>query len=132
MNDFLGLQFRLWRSWVEFVEVTFATVATISARLPIIAQATTGFGDREAHHEARTMVTEKWRAVAAGAEAGALASAKAALKVMTGQTHPVAFAGHLMDVADAATRPARRKVRANARRLTGQRPAQQRARDAES
>ncbi len=117
MTDFWELQFRLSRSWFEFIEVYFATVATISARLPIIAQASTGFGDHDARREARTMVTEKWRAAAAGAEAGALETAKAALKVMTGQTHPVAVAGHMMDVADAATRPARRKVRANARRL---------------
>jgi hypothetical protein len=132
MTDFCELQFRLWRTWLEFIEVYFATVATVSARLPIVAQAATGFGDHDARREARTMVTEKWRAAAAGAEAGALETAKAALKVMTGQTHPVAVAGHMMDVADAATRPARRKVRANARRLTQPRPAQRRGRDAES
>ncbi|WP_298353304.1 hypothetical protein [Rhodoblastus sp.] len=132
MTDFCEFQFRLWRAWLEFIEVYFATVATISARLPIIAQTATGLGDHDARREARTMVTEKWRAAAAGAEAGALETAKAALKVMTGQTHPVAVAGHMMDVADAATRPARRKVRANARRLTRPRPAQRRGRDAES
>lgn len=118
MTEILVLQSRMVRSWFEFFEVYLATCATISARLPIIAAAASGFGDPKAHRETRVMVTEKLRAASQGAEAGALETAKAALKVMTGQTHPVAMAGHMMDVAAAATRPARRKVRANARRLT--------------
>ncbi len=118
MTDFFKLQFRLWRTWFELSEIYFAAATTISARLPIIARASTGFGDSHARRETRAMVTEKWRAAAEGAEAGALETAKAALKVMSGQAHPVAVAGSMMDVADAATRPARRKIRANADRLS--------------
>jgi hypothetical protein len=118
MSELLALQSRMIRSWFEFLEIYLASVATISARMPIIAAAATGFGDPQAQRETRVMVAEKLRAASQGAEAGALESAKAALKVMTGQNHPVAMAGHMMDVAAAATRPARYKVRANARRLT--------------
>jgi hypothetical protein len=118
MSDLLVLQSRLIRTWFELIEVYFATVATVSARLPIIAAAASGFGNKRAHRETQVMVAEKLRAASEGAEAGALESAKVALRVLTGQNHPVAVAGHMIDVAAAATRPARRKVRANARRLT--------------
>jgi hypothetical protein len=117
MIEIMALQSRLVRSWFELMEIYVATFATISARLPIVGAAASGMGDRQARRETRVMVTEKLRAASQGAEAGALETAKAALKVMTGQNHPVAMAGHMMDVADAATAPARRKVRANARRL---------------
>jgi hypothetical protein len=116
MMELFKLQMRLWNAWFELLEVYFATVTTISARLPIIASAAAP-GGRDARQEAQTMVTEKWRAASQGAEAGALEACKVALKVMSGQSHPVAVAGHMMDVAAAATRPARRKVRANAHRL---------------
>jgi hypothetical protein len=118
MSDLFVLQNRLIRTWFELIEVYIATVATVSARMPIIAAAASGFGDKRAHRETQVMVAEKLRAASEGAEAGALESAKVALRVLTGQNHPVAVAGHMIDVAAAATRPARRKVRANARRLT--------------
>src|SRR5208337_1289799 len=95
-----------------------ATMAIISARLPMIAAAASGFGNRKDHAETQNMVTEKLMAASEGAQAGVLESAKVAWKWMTGESHPVAMAGHMMDVAAATTRPARRKVRANAKRLT--------------
>jgi hypothetical protein len=130
MTDFLDLQIRFWSAWRELLDVYSATVATISARLPIIASAATGLGDRDARRETQAMAAEKWRAAAEGAEAGALEAGKAALKVMSGQTHPIAIAGHMMDVAAAATRPARHKVRDNARRLSRPNHALQRHSDA--
>ena len=87
MKELLDLQSRFFRSWFELWEVYVASVATVSARLPLIAAAASGLGDRQARRETRVMVTEKLRAASQGAEAGALESAKAALKVMTGQNH---------------------------------------------
>jgi hypothetical protein len=104
-------------SWFDVYETNSAAVATISARLPLIAAAASGFGSKHARHETQSMVAEKLLAASEGARAGALESAKVALKVMTGQTHPVEMAGHMMDVASATTEPARKKVKANAKRL---------------
>jgi hypothetical protein len=118
MKDLLSLHNRLMGSWFEFCDVQVASIATISARLPMIAAAASGFGDQQANDETQNMVTEKLIAVAEGAQAGALESAKVAWKWMAGDSHPVAMAGHFMDVAAAATRPARVKVHANAKRLS--------------
>jgi hypothetical protein len=117
MKHFWALNNRLVSSWFDVVETNTAAMATISARLPMIAAAATGFGNRDSRRETQSMVTEKLLAASEGAHAGALETAKVALKVMTGQTHPVEVAGHMMDMAAAATGPARRKVKANARRL---------------
>ncbi len=118
MKNLFALHNRLMSSWFEACEINAASLATISARLPLIAAASTGFGDRKARHETQAMVTEKLFAATEGAQAGALETAKVALKVMAGHTHPVAVAGHFMDVASATTAPARKKVRANAKRLS--------------
>ena len=67
------------------------------------------------------MVTEKLRAASGGRQAGALEIREGRLESHDRRLHPVAMAGHMMDVAAAATRPARRKVRANAQRLTAAR-----------
>jgi hypothetical protein len=118
MKDFISLNNRLMSTWFEFCDVQAATLATISARLPMIAAAASGFGDGKDHAETQNMVTEKLMAVSEGAQAGVFESANVAWKWMTGESHPVAMAGHMLDVAAAATRPARRKVHANAKRLT--------------
>jgi hypothetical protein len=118
MKDLFALQNRLMRTCLEAIELQAAVFATISARLPLIAAAATGFGTRRARRETQVMVTEKLEAASKGVELGAIETAKATLKVLTGDAHPVAMAGHMIDVAAAATRPARHKVRANARRLT--------------
>jgi hypothetical protein len=117
MKDLLSLHNRLMGSWFEFCDVQASSMATISARLPMIAATAYGFGDKKANDETQNMVTEKLIAVSEGAQAGALESAKVAWKWMAGDSHPVAMAGHFMDVAAAATRPARIKVHANAKRL---------------
>jgi len=117
MDDIFALNRRLARSWWDMTEATFAASATIAARLPIIAAAASGFGSRRAQRETHEMVAEKIMAAAEGAQAGALQTAKATLKVMTGENDPTAMAHHMFDVADATMRPARRKACANARRL---------------
>jgi len=117
MKELFALQSRLMRTGLEVVELQAAALATISARLPLLAAAATGFGTKRARRETQVMVTEKFQAASEGAGLGALETAKATMKVLTGDAHPVAMASHMMDVAAAATRPARHKVRANARRF---------------
>jgi hypothetical protein len=118
MKTIFALQERLIRTWFEALEVQVATFSTIYARLPMIAAAASGFGDKHDHRETQDMVTEKLQAAQECAEAGALQTAKMTWKVLNGDSNPVAMAGHMMDVAAAATRPARTKVLANARRLS--------------
>jgi hypothetical protein len=118
MKTMFALQERLIRTWFQTFEVQIATFSTIYARLPIIAAAASGFGDKSDQRETQDMLTEKLQAAQEGAEAGALQTAKMTWKVLNGDAHPVAMAGHMMDVAAAATRPARKKVLANARRLS--------------
>jgi hypothetical protein len=117
MKNLFALQDRLIRTWFQAWEVQAATFSTIYARMPMIVAAATGFGDKHDHHETEVMVTEKLRAAQEGAHAGALETAKMTWRVLNGDSHPVAMAGHMMDVADAATGPAHRKVLANAKRL---------------
>ena len=42
MSELLALQSRMIRTWFEFLKIYLASVATISARMPIIAAAATG------------------------------------------------------------------------------------------
>ncbi|MCI4677737.1 hypothetical protein K9U39_14240 [Rhodoblastus acidophilus] len=117
MKNLFTLQKRLMRTSFELVEIQTAALTTISARLPMIAAAASGFATEQQRQETHDMVAEKLQAASEGIGLGALQTAKATMKVMTGDADPLAMAGHMMDVAAAATRPARKKVRANARRL---------------
>ena len=117
MKNLFALQDRLIRSWFQAWEVQAATFSTIYARMPMIVAAASGFGDIHDRNETEVMVTEKLRAAQEGAHAGALETAKMTWRVLSGDSHPVAMAGHMMDVADATTGPAHRKVLANAKRL---------------
>ncbi len=115
MKEFIALNQRLTRAWWDAAETTAAASATIAARLPLIAAASTGFGDRHARGETQEMVAEKLKAVAEGAQASAMHTARATISVMLGEAHPVALAhptvlaNHMMDVAEAATAPASSK-----------------------
>ena len=117
MDDIFAFHCRLARSWLDMAEVGLAASATIAARLPMIAAAASGFGSQRAQRETQEMVAEKILAATEGAQAGALETARATWKVMTGESHPTAMAHHMFDVADATTGPARRKALANADRL---------------
>jgi hypothetical protein len=118
MQDIFAFQSRALQMWLDAWETHAATVATISARMPILMATASGMGNRNDHQETQNMVTEKLQAAAQGAQAGVFESARVAMKVMSGQsTSPFAVAAHFMDVAEAAGGPANVKVRANAKRL---------------
>lgn len=95
---------------------------TIAARSPGLA--TSGFDPTgEKSKEARLMVQEKIDAAYEGAFAAQMAWGSFLIKAaFGGVTSPHHFSHALVDVAEAATAPARRAVRANARRLTGMKP----------
>jgi hypothetical protein len=77
----------------------------------------------EKAREARLMVQEKVAAVYEGAFAAQMAWSSFLIKAaFGGVTNPEHVSHGLVDVAEAALAPARRAVRANARRLTGMKP----------
>jgi hypothetical protein len=95
------------------------TAVTIAARTPgLLSQ---GFNPTaESARETQRMIQEKFDAVYEGAAAAQFAWASFLLKASFGGIRNASdFSLGLADVAEAAIRPARRKVRANAKRLTG-------------
>jgi hypothetical protein len=92
---------------------------TIAARTPgLLAPGLDASGKHA--REARLMVQEKLTAAFEGAWAAQVALGSFWLKAaFGGVTSPDQFSHGLVDVADAALAPARKTVRANARRLTG-------------
>jgi hypothetical protein len=95
------------------------SAVTIAARTPALLSQ--GFNPTsESVRESRRMVQEKVDAVYEGAVAAQMAWASFLLKASFGGIRNASdLSLGLANVAEAAIRPARRKVRANARRLTG-------------
>jgi hypothetical protein len=95
-----------------------ATV-TIAARTPALLSQ--GFNPTaDGARETQRMIMEKFDAVYEGAAAAQFAWASFMMKAAFGGVRSASdFSLGLAEVAEAAVRPARRKVRANAKRLTG-------------
>ena len=95
------------------------TAVTIAARTPALLSQ--GFSPTaEGARETQRMIQEKIDAVYEGAAAAQFAWASFMVKAAFGGVLNASdFSLGLADVAEAAIRPARRKVRANAKRLTG-------------
>lgn len=90
---------------------------TINARLPLMAQAAGDPGNTSA--EMQDMVSEKLSAAMQGALAGGLALGQFWNRALLGGIRtPMDAAQGLANIADAAMKPARIRVRANARRLS--------------
>jgi hypothetical protein len=68
--------------------------------------------------EITQMITEKVSATIEGSVAASGETAVLALSTAMGHAGPVEFATGMLSIAEAATSPARRQVRANARRLS--------------
>ena len=98
------------------------SAVTIAARTPGLVTAgfdPTGAGAREVGFLVREKVTAAFEGALAAQAAWGSFLVKAALGGITSPHH---LSHALVDVAEAAMAPARRKVRANARRLTGTMP----------
>ena len=92
---------------------------TIGARMPVLMTAGVDPTGAKAAETAR-MVGEKFSAAAHGTFAAQFAWGRFMLRASLGGVRtPADWADGMVDVFDAATKPARKTVRANARRLTG-------------
>jgi hypothetical protein len=92
---------------------------TIAARTPGLVAPGLDLSGKHAR-EARLMVQEKLAAAYEGAWAAQLAFGSFWLKAAFGEVISADHVSHgMVDIADAAMAPARKTVRANARRLTG-------------
>ncbi len=114
---------RLTRRTLELASRTaqsgFDAAVTIAARTPGLLAPGLDLSGKHAR-EARLMVEEKLEAAYEGAWAAQFALGSFLLKAaFGGVTSPDHVSHGWVDVADAALAPARRTVRANARRLTG-------------
>jgi hypothetical protein len=111
MRDWTTLSARTFRFWVDAMQAGAAAWTTIAMRLPTLAAVAAG----KSSPEATRMVTEKIAAATEGAINGSFEGATRAARALGG---PVAAATSALAVTDAMTRPARRRVKANAKRLT--------------
>lgn len=99
-------------------EASVAAAVTIAARAPMLAGPLPGrpIGRPD---ESLRMVTEKMEAAAEGCFAAQMALWQLWVQVAFGGVRgPTALAHGFADIAEAAVRPAHRRVRANAKRLT--------------
>ena len=117
MKDLFELNLQLYRMCWEAWEMQAAAWTTVAMRLPHLA-------DMAAHpgappsRETRKMVSEKLAAAAEGARQASIASVKLAGDMMTRPMGATSLAVGVLKVAEAAARPAKQRVKANARRLT--------------
>lgn len=95
-----------------------AAGVTIALRWPILMQAAFDPFAWPARREAMRAVTEKWEAAMEGSLAAWAASAGLANSLILAPGDARALTHALAALSSAATRPARRRVRGNARRLS--------------
>jgi hypothetical protein len=116
MNDLAKRSIRLAR---KTAQAGFDAAVTIAARTPGLVTPGLDLSGEKAR-EARLMVHEKISAAYEGAWAAQMAWGSFLIKAAFGGVISPDHVSHgLVDIAEAAMAPARRTVRANARRLTG-------------
>lgn len=97
--------------WMDVLATGAATAATLSVRLPQLAAGTMSAA------ESRRMVGEKLAAAGEGLAAGSAAAARiAATRLRRPAPHRAIH--DALEIVEAATGPARRRVKANAARLS--------------
>jgi len=117
VKDLFELNVRLYRLCWETWEVQAAVWTTVAMRLPHMAEFVTHPGDAPSR-ETQKMVAEKVVAVAEGVRDASIVTARLAGKILTQPVRATEFAVDVLKVAEAAARPAKQRVKANARRLT--------------
>ena len=115
MQSIIELRSRACKLWLDQAANGLAAWTTIALRMPELAR--DGMTGKPPSAETRRMVSEKLDAAARGARDGALAGARLAARMMGGRMDAASLATGMIDVAEAAGKPAQRMVRANARRL---------------
>ncbi|GLS19250.1 hypothetical protein GCM10007874_22670 [Labrys miyagiensis] len=99
------------------LEANHASAVTISHRMPILASLTF-WPHPDSLKEANRMVMEKFEAMAEGTLAASRQMVDLSLRAAMGKADADDIATGMMAVAVAAAKPAQRRVRANARRLS--------------
>ena len=102
---------------VAAFEIGEASAITIGARLPILISMPF-WPQFDVLLEAHRMIVEKMAAIFEGSVAAGQATAALATKAALGRTDAADMATGMVSIAMAATRPAHRRVRANATRLS--------------
>jgi hypothetical protein len=108
MKDWTRLTNRTFRIWLDTMQAGAAAWTTVAMRLPMLT------AKGASSPEASRMVEEKVAAVTEGAMKASLTGAALVGRAMG----PLAVASGAVSIADALARPARRRVKANAKRLT--------------
>jgi hypothetical protein len=117
VKDLFELNVRLYRLCWETWEVQAAAWTTIAMRLPHVAEFVAHPGDAPSR-ETQKMVAEKVVAAAEGARDASIVTARLAGKMMTRPVRMTELVVDVLKVAEAAARPAKQRVKANAARLT--------------
>ena len=97
--------------WTDVARTAAATAVTLSVRVPQLA------AGRMTAAERHRMVSKKLAAAGKGAVAGAAATTRVMLRRAV-RPKPLSAIADLSEIFEAASRPARRRVKANATRLT--------------
>lgn len=105
------------RAMTSALEANEASAVTISHRMPILASLTF-WPSPENLLEANRMVMEKFEAMAEGSLAASQKMVELSLQAAMGKANASDIATGMMAVAVAAAKPAQRRVRANAKRLS--------------
>ncbi|WP_448951888.1 hypothetical protein [Labrys neptuniae] len=113
----LSLQTMFFRAMSSALETSQASAITIGHRMPILAMLPF-WPHPDNLIEASRMVTEKFEALAEGAMAASNEMTALGLRAALGGTDAQDLASGLLGVAVAAAKPAQRRARANARRLS--------------
>ncbi|QCK87297.1 hypothetical protein E8L99_16805 [Phreatobacter aquaticus] len=106
-----------WQAASVSASAAMAASLTIAHRMTMLADPS-AMSDSKNHAEAMRMVTEKMDAAAEGSFAAAAEASRFVMRSAMGQVSPDDIAHGLMKIGVAATKPATRKVKANARRLS--------------
>jgi hypothetical protein len=105
------------KAMTSALEAQRASAVTISHRMPILASLPF-WPHPDGLIEANRMVVEKFEAMAEGSLAASQQFAALTMRAATGRANPAEIATGMMAVAFAAAKPAQRRARANARRLS--------------
>ena len=101
------------------VEIGQDSAVTVGHRLPMLA-AMPFFPGPDLVLEANRMVTEKLAAVLEGSFAATSEAMALTTRAVLGHSNPLDLATGMLSIAITAARPTRRRVRANAKRLSHQ------------
>lgn len=115
IDRWMRLNLRAFDFWTSVATAQVHAAITIAGRIPLLLDVSSPAARRRGERAARAMVFEKVEAVAKGSMRGISAALRAGPKL---DTHPAALAEAATTIGRDAFEPARRTVRANARKAT--------------